>query len=171
MMTEPSGKHGSRLLAGAGVVFALSFATLLTLASEPGTPVPISGLLPLLFLVIKSIIGIPVVIGLLLLAYFGWFRPASTGQAQFTSRTWLVLAISFGLSAYWYCVGWGEGMRWQGRGYTIGCAIISAMQFGAVVAAGIIGRQASLPWAALLGRWLALVWVVTYGYPFLSVLH
>ncbi len=61
-------------------------------------------------------------------------------------------------------------MQWQGPEYTIGCAIIGGVLFACVLVAGLAARRFGLPKVALFGRWLALVWVVTYGYPWLGEL-
>ncbi len=168
-MTDGSpGDRGFRVLAVGGLIYALLLAAFCGAATGVGKPVPLSGLMYLLLLLFKPAVGIPVAVASGVLVYFGWLRPAWSGRVQFTTRTWLGLLCLLALSVYWYLGGWVFGMRWQGRTYTVGCAIIGAFLFMTVVAAGMIGRWASAPAVALFGRWVALVWVVTYAYPWLG---
>ncbi len=168
MRNESLGDRGYRAFSIGGLMCALLLAVFCGAAMGVGKPVPLSGVMFLLLLLFKPVVGIPVVVGSGALVYFGWLRPAWSGRVQFTTRTWVGLLCLFALSVYWYWGGWAFGMRVQGRTYTVGCAIIAACLFIVVVAAGMIGRRARAPVVALFGRWVALVWVVTYGFPWLG---
>ena len=170
MMTEAGEARGTKVLAVLGPILALILAAIIGDMAGVGKALPFSGLLLVIFLLFRPLVGIPVLVVLLVLAYLGWFRPAWTGKVQFTSRTWVGLFLLYALSACWYWAGWAFGMEWEGAVYTVGCVIIGAALFLGAVIAGVVGRKPGLAGVALFGRWLALVWAVTYGYPWLGEL-
>src|SRR5262245_56480014 len=110
-----------------GGLFAVAVvAVMFTLAARVGAPWPISGLILVLMLSGRPLIGIPVVAVLLAGCYFGWLRPISRGKLGFTVLTWAAIGTLAILSAVWYWQGWPHGMKWHGGVYTAGCAVISA---------------------------------------------
>jgi spore germination protein YaaH len=72
------------------------------------------------------------------------------------------------LSVWWYVVGWSYGLRYQGQSYTLGCSLIAALLAAAIVILGVIGHWRRSTDFALLGRWLGLVFVMTYAFPWLG---
>jgi len=161
--------HFWKVIAVGGLGAALVVAAMLGGTARVGLPLPISGLMLLLMLFFDSpAIGLPIAALLLLLAYYGWVRPIHAGKAQFTPRTWLMLATLAALSGAWYYEGWAFGLKWQGRTYTLGCAVMSGVLIAAVAGLGFAGNMQDRSRLSLLGRWLAVVWIITYGYPWLG---
>jgi hypothetical protein len=167
-MSHEKSEDGSDAVAVIGLILALLLAGGLSAMGNVSGPFPLSGLILLPFLLTEPLIGVPIVALLLVLVYFGWLRPTSRGRAQFTKLTWLCVVALVALSIHWYWSGWSEGVRYQGRVYTLGCSVIGGILSGAVLAAGLVGRARNSPQVALFGRWIALVWVVTYGYPLMG---
>jgi hypothetical protein len=154
---------------GSDAVAVNGFLIALVLAGGLSAIGPISGLLTFVLLLVAAplLFALPAAL-LFVLVYFGWLHPASTGRAQFTKLTWLCILVLVSLSIHWYSSLWSVGLRDQGRTYMVACSAGSAILLGGVLTAGIVGRSRNSVKLALFGRWLILVWVLTYGYPFLG---
>ena len=118
-------------------------------------------------LLAKPVVGVPVSVALPAACYFGWLRPIARWKAGFTFRTWTGVAAFAGLSAAHYWQEWPYGMKYQGYAYTFGCACISAFLIAVVAVCGWFSRPLDSRLAAV-GRWVAMLWVITYGFPWLG---
>jgi len=165
------GKESYRWVAVTGLIGVIVLAAILTLLGGEGIPFPFS--LPaavVMILLLKPIVALPVLAALFLPVYYGWVRPAWTGRVQFTKWTWLGLAVCGSLSVCWYWAGWSHGVQIQGMIYVHGCAVLATLLFVAAAYSGFAAWRHGRNGTALLGRWLALVWAATYGYPWLGEL-
>ena len=158
------------VLAGFAVLPVLLVAWLLSDAAQKGMAFPISGLATVLFLLVFPPVGLPLLAAIVLLFYFGWLRPISRSRVQFTALTWIGLLTLAALSCIWYWSCWGDGLKWQGDVYTRGCAQVGAACIGVVVTAALSARVTGWSWPAVLSRWLVMLWVATYGFPWLGEL-
>jgi hypothetical protein len=165
METTPRG-----LWALGGIAAALAIAIAMGSNARKDLALPISGLVLLIILVAKPLVGLPVLAFVTSLVYFGWLRPVSTGRSQFTFRTWLALLALATCSGLWYWWNWSYGVHWQGATYTKACAIASVAIFLVVAGLGLVSNLMRRPALALTARWLAMTWVCTYGYPWLGEL-
>jgi hypothetical protein len=159
--------HG-QLIAIVGLVAAVICACVLGSFSRVGAPLPISGMLLALMLLGLPLVGVPVMLVLIAWCYFGWLRPVWRLRAAFTWRTWAGVAVLAALSVIWYWRGWPYGMKYQGHVYTLGCACVSAAMVAVVTACGWFSRVLADSGLATAGRWVALLWVITYGFPWLG---
>lgn len=151
-----------------GLVGAVVAACVVDYLGGAGAPLPMSGMLRTLLLLEKPIWGVPVAVTLLAACYFGWLRPVMRAKVAFTPRTWAAVWFFAALSVLWYWEGWSYGMQWQGPAYTLGCACISACLLLLIAAFGGLSRALGDPDLAAAGRWLAVFWAVTYGFPWLG---
>jgi hypothetical protein len=167
-MTEETEYKGKSVAVG-GLCVAFALVVLLGCFARVGMPLPISALMLIVMLVrANPAVGLPVLVALVLLAYYGWIRPILVGHAQFTIRTWVVLATLALLSGSWYYEGWAFGLKWQGTSYTLGCAIMSIILLTITTGLGLLGRVWNRSRVALWARWIAVVWIISYGFPWLG---
>ena len=161
---------GSFALSAIGFLLAVAIAVGIGVFGGLRGPFPVTILLLLPFLLafVNLGWGLLAVLALFATLYFGWIRPAFTGRVQFTKFTWSFFAVLVLLSIAHYQGSWAFGITYQGRAYTLGCFVVGAMLLSAVVVMGLVGRRRGSNDFAVVGRWLGLVWMVTYGFPILG---
>jgi hypothetical protein len=160
-------------LAVVGLILAVSIAAGIgTLTLRGPFPVTALAALPLLWLahssVAPSILGAVVMIAAL---YITWLRPSLRGQAQFTMSTWYGFGSLIALSAAYYWGGWSYAVQYRGRGHTLGLLVGGMLLCLSVAILGVAGRKHDSDNIALFGRWLTLVWLITYAFPLMGEVH
>lgn len=72
------------------------------------------------------------------------------------------------LSAAWHVTGWGDGMRYQGRGFILGNLVASGVAVAAMGMIAALWRWRSTPALPMLFLWLELAWVLGFAFPWMG---
>jgi hypothetical protein len=100
-----------------------------------------------------------------------WSPQLFRGETSVPKRTFVLLAVSAGLSIANFVVGWTFGVRYQGLAYTIACLLTSAGML--TVCAVILWKARATPSFdySLLAHTVAFAWLGSYAFPYLGPLR
>ncbi len=128
------------------------------------TPSPIPFVVPIL------ILNLPVVlaISLFTLAFLIWRPALFHGAVGVPIRTLALFAITSVLSFVWFISSWSYGLKYEGRTYTVVCALLSAALFS--VSGFLLWRARTAPSfvTALLSQTTIFLWLASYALPYLG---
>ena len=135
--------------------------------SPPSLMAPLS--LTILFPVNKGV-KIPVTILLQVAAYAVWSLQLFNGKGAMPKRTLWLIAVILAGSVYWYASSWNYGIKWQGYGYTVGCAVMSAALGLCCAFLAWTARTSAGPIRSVSAHTLLFVWIATYAFAYMGEL-
>ena len=123
-----------------------------------------------LLLVIPAFMSVPVllVIFLAMVSFCAWCWQLFPGHPKVPLRSLVLFVVAAILSLSWYVVGWRSGLQYEGFGFTVACAVASAVLF---VACGFMLWRARVQpsWAlSLLSHAILFFWLFSYAFPYLG---
>lgn len=130
-----------------------------SLASPAPLPTTLTAMLGVPWVVISLIVG-----GL----FCFWCKQLFTRQAAVPLRTWILFFITTALTAAWYLAGWNYGLKWEGKIFTYGCAVISGLLFLMCGLSLFLAKQRKSFPASMVAHLLLFVWIFSYAFPWLG---
>ena len=158
----------SLVTATSGLMLAVPASVGLLLSASPTVldPYPAVTVLPAL-LVSSRILGILVPS----LLFFLWSTRLFRGATILPKASYILLLTIALLNAIWFCVGWKEGLHYQGAAYVYKVCCINAVWFAglAVMFFGYAKVKTSFS-VNLALNWLLFAWLAWYAFPYLGEL-
>jgi hypothetical protein len=154
---------------GAGILVALIAAQSVGLfgMSTPFLLAPA----PLLFVLLATV-NVPAPLIPVLFAGLFWLFSLQLfrGEAAVPKRTFVLVVIAGVWSAAGFIIGWDFGVRYQGRGYTLICLLVSLCMLA--VSAAMLRRARLHPSfnLSLISHTIAFAWLGSYAFPYLGEL-
>jgi hypothetical protein len=104
---------------------------------------------------------------LFLLIFWTWQPSLFSGVSKIPVRSLVLVGLTTVLSIAWF-IGWSFGVKYQGGGYTLLCALLSAIfMFGTILIAWR-GRKAPSFLGSLSFDTVLFGWLATYALPYLG---
>ena len=169
MSLAPENKISMPVLVFASLAILLASISISGLASAEW-PLPISGLILPLFMLLIPWIGIPVFVILLMVLWFWWFRPFIRGSMVLKMSSLYMLGVLFLVSAGWYYLNWEAANTWRRPSHAIGCASINLALIVLITVTGLKAIKQQSQMLSMVVRAVAIVWAVTYGYAYFGEL-
>jgi hypothetical protein len=153
-------------LAGSLLLLATSTGALVSSNLPTVTcPMPLS-------LVLLYFLGIPraVVVFIPSLAYCAWCYPAFRAAVVPWRRTAATFVVALMGSVLVFAFGWGYGVEFEGRGYTLSVGVISAALGSVSLALLLLSRKSPSATLSVIANLLLFGWIFTYAFPYLGEL-
>ncbi len=99
-----------------------------------------------------------------------WMPGIFSGKREVPVRSLIMLAALTGLSAWYFRLGWNDGLTYQGANFTRGVCLVNVVWLAVLWIVLVYAYRKPSFNLTLLAHWLLFAWIGWYAFPYLGEL-